>query len=49
MKNKKQEIFQKSNILKIKKFDAKNIAILFERVITKVIIVANKRGNLLNH
>jgi hypothetical protein len=34
MGNKKQEIFQKNNILKIKKFDAKNIAILFERVIT---------------
>jgi hypothetical protein len=49
MKNKKQEIFQKNNILKIKKFDAKNVAILFERVITKVIIVANKHANLLNH
>jgi hypothetical protein len=49
MKNKKQEICQKSNKLKIKKFDAKNVAILFERVITKVIIVANKRENLLNH
>jgi hypothetical protein len=49
MGNKKQEILQKNNILKIKKFDAKNIAILFERVITKVIIVANKNANLLNH
>jgi hypothetical protein len=49
MKNKKQEIFQKSNLLKIKKFDAKYVAILFQRVITKVIIVANKRENLLNH
>jgi hypothetical protein len=49
MGNKKQEIFQKSNILKIKKFDSKNIAILFERVITKVIIVANKHENLLKH
>jgi hypothetical protein len=49
MGNKKQEIFQKSNILKIKKFDAKNVAILFERVITKVNIVANKHANLLNH
>jgi hypothetical protein len=49
MKNKKQEIFQKSNILKIKKIDAKNVAILFQRVITKVIIAVNKRENLLNH
>jgi hypothetical protein len=46
---KKQKIFQKNNILKIKKFDAKNIAILIERVITKVIIVTNKHANLLNH
>jgi hypothetical protein len=36
-------------MLKIKKFYAKNIAILFERVITKVIIVANKHANSLNH
>jgi hypothetical protein len=49
MENKKQEIFQKNNILKIKKFDAKDIAILFERFITKVIIVANKHADLLNH
>jgi hypothetical protein len=48
MGNKKQDIFQKNNILKIKKFDVKNIAILFERII-KVIIVANKYANLLNH
>jgi hypothetical protein len=48
MGNKKQEVFQKNNILKIKKFDVKNIAILFERI-TKVIIVANKYANLLNH
>jgi hypothetical protein len=36
-------------MLKIKKSDAKNIVNLFERVITKVIIAANKHGNLLNH
>jgi hypothetical protein len=32
---------------KVKKFDAKNIAILFERLITKVIIVANEHKILI--